>query len=128
MLLNWGSTITRTGLDSGMDWTGILIQHVQCSPTLIQVHKRVSWKHSNRMFRIIRALYHQHVARLCWSSGSNDFHRNNNHFYCLWLIVKSLFHSYSYVGICRWLSLIIGSEWQNKSSIWYGVARDHWKL
>jgi len=32
-----GSTITRTGLDSGMEWTGILIQHVQCSPTLIQV-------------------------------------------------------------------------------------------
>jgi len=40
------STITRTGLESGLDYTGILIQHVQYSPTLIQVHKPVSLKHS----------------------------------------------------------------------------------
>jgi len=36
-------------------WTGILIQHIQYSPTLIQVRKPVSWKYSIRTFRILTA-------------------------------------------------------------------------
>jgi len=45
-------------------WNGILIQLIQCSPTLIQVWELVSWKHSNRTFKMLTVNtdihYHHH--------------------------------------------------------------------
>jgi len=63
-LYDWQREALLPGL---LDWTGILIQHVQYSPTLIHVHKPVSWKHSNKTFRILTAntdihYHHQHYA------------------------------------------------------------------